>query len=214
MSWVVEDDDGILAAAERPSRSAFSRSDLKRRSSLSAAMRALIFSLAAASAAFSRRLAAASLICSFFASSSFRSWVSLVDLRRICWDCQNIGESRIWRGGGIYFGWGEGLLPRCAFGPPCLAGTSSRASPSSSPSARQASASFPLPSAGRFPRSIRQIARGRIWRRGTRPVLGFGSASDILRISSSGRLLRSLKPGVRRSGRLRTRWLQHQSLAP
>jgi len=71
------------AATARPSRSAFSFSAFSRRSSLSAAIFALIFSLASLSASFSRLFAAASLICSFFWSSSLRSCVSFVDFFRI-----------------------------------------------------------------------------------------------------------------------------------
>lgn len=70
----------------RPSRSAFSFSVLNRRSSLSAAIFALILSLAAISSCFSLRFAAASLSCSFFFRSSLISCVSLVLFRRISCD--------------------------------------------------------------------------------------------------------------------------------
>ena len=61
------------AGGARPSRSAFSFSVLNRRSSLSAAIFALILSLAAISSCFSLRFAAASLSCSFFFRSSLIS---------------------------------------------------------------------------------------------------------------------------------------------
>ena len=70
----------------RPSRSAFSFSDLIRRSSLSAAILALILSLATISSCFSLRFEAASLSCSFFFRSSLISCVSLVLFRRISYD--------------------------------------------------------------------------------------------------------------------------------
>ena len=74
------------AGGTRPSRSAFSFSVLNRRSSLSAAIFALILSLAAISSCFSLRFAAASLSCSFFFRSSLISCVSLVLFRRISYD--------------------------------------------------------------------------------------------------------------------------------
>lgn len=54
------------AGGARPSRSAFSFSALSLRSSLSASILALILAFASNSSCFSFRLAAASLICSFF----------------------------------------------------------------------------------------------------------------------------------------------------
>ena len=74
---------GGASAIARPSRSAFSFSALRRRSSLSAAIFCLIRSLAVISSCFSFPFAAASLSCSFFFRSSLMSWVSLVLLRRI-----------------------------------------------------------------------------------------------------------------------------------
>ncbi len=74
------------AGGALPSRSAFSFSDFNRRSSLSAAILALILSLAAISSCFSLRFAAASLSCSFFFRSSLISCVSLVLFRRISYN--------------------------------------------------------------------------------------------------------------------------------
>ena len=74
------------AGGARPSRSAFSFSVLNCRSSLSAAIFALIFSLAAISSCFSLRFAAASLSCSFFFRFSLISCVSLVLFRRISYN--------------------------------------------------------------------------------------------------------------------------------
>jgi len=74
---------GWCTAGARPSRSAFSFAAFRRRSSLSASILDLIRCLAAISSCFSLRFFSASLICSFFWRSSFISWVSLVDFRRI-----------------------------------------------------------------------------------------------------------------------------------
>ena len=76
-----ESDGG--GGAARPSRAALSASALALRASLSSWILRLMASLAATSAAFSRLFFSASLICSFFWSSSFASCVSLVDFRRI-----------------------------------------------------------------------------------------------------------------------------------
>ena len=81
------------AGGARPSRSAFSFSVLNRRSSLSAAIFALILSLAAISSCFSLRFAAASLSCSFFFRSSLISCVSLVLFRRISYDPSQLALS-------------------------------------------------------------------------------------------------------------------------
>lgn len=67
-----------------PSRAAFASSALRRRSSLSASIFALIRRFASRSSSFSWRFFAASLICSFRAISSFRSCDSLVAFWRIC----------------------------------------------------------------------------------------------------------------------------------
>ena len=66
------------SGAALPARSAFSRSDLRRRFSLSCWIFFRIASLAAWSSSFSWRFFAASLICSFFFRSSLASCVSLV----------------------------------------------------------------------------------------------------------------------------------------
>lgn len=99
----------------RPSRSAFSFSVLSRRSSLSAAIFALILSLAAISSCFSLRFAAASLSCSFFFRSSLISWVSLVLFRRISYDPSQIA-SRIADPAGSYLVLllVQSILLRCA----------------------------------------------------------------------------------------------------
>lgn len=75
---------GAAAAGARPSRAALASSALRRRSSLSASILALMRRLASRSAAFSAFFFSTSLSCSLRPSSSFRSWVSLVDLWRIC----------------------------------------------------------------------------------------------------------------------------------
>lgn len=76
-----EEEDAASGAL--PSRAALASSALRRRLALSSSILALIRFLASASSSFSLRFCAASLICSFRASSSFASWDSFVDFCRI-----------------------------------------------------------------------------------------------------------------------------------
>lgn len=138
---------GVVAGTERPSRSAFSFSAFRRRSSLSAAIFSLIRCLAAISSCFSFRFAAASLSCSFFLRSSLISWVSLVLFRRIsyrdesfsCPSYQSIED-----------------IPRSSFCPICPALTHQPAFLQASSASHRVWPSSPLQSKVRSPRLTRQ----------------------------------------------------------
>nr|XP_036589709.1 uncharacterized protein CTRU02_00463 [Colletotrichum truncatum]KAF6801714.1 hypothetical protein CTRU02_00463 [Colletotrichum truncatum] len=71
-------------AGALPSLAALASSALRRRSSLSASILALMRRFASMSSSFSWRFFAASLICSLRCNSSFISWLSLVAFMRIC----------------------------------------------------------------------------------------------------------------------------------
>lgn len=75
---------GAAWAGARPSRAALASSALRRRSSLSASILALMRRFASRSAAFSAFFFSTSFSCSLRFSSSLRSSVSLVDFLRIC----------------------------------------------------------------------------------------------------------------------------------